>query len=68
MEADRCRTAAELLRRSCLLPEQAREGEHGRSPERAEGAERGGAADPLGVSRCSHTAVFAALTATVDVG
>ncbi len=35
VEADRCRTAAELLRRSCLLPEQAREGEHGRSPERA---------------------------------
>lgn len=73
LEADRCRTAAELLKRSCLIPEQAREATWPISGASGGGAERGGAAadpctDPLGISRCSHTAVFAVVTATVDVG
>lgn len=53
LEADRCRTAAELLKRSCLIPEQAREATWPISGASGGGAERGGAAaadpctDPL---------------------
>lgn len=66
---DRCRTAAELLKRSCLIPEQAREATWPISGARCTG--RGGGSvrgSSQGVNQCSHTAVFAAATATADVG
>lgn len=52
LEADRCRTAAELLKRSCLIPEQAREATWPISGASGGGVEWGGAAadpctDPL---------------------